>query len=86
MRSRMSSNFCKIRPWTAELSAIERLKKSLLTYNGKDNVNAPAPSFLMGSSSFLQATRTAIRSRMSSKFSEFQSWTAELPALECLKN
>ena len=71
MRSRMSSKFGKIRPWTAELAALERLKKSPLTYNGKDVVNAPAPSFLMGSSSFLQATRTAKRSRMSSKFSEF---------------
>ena len=27
MRSRMSSKFGKIRPWTAELAAIERLKK-----------------------------------------------------------
>ena len=59
---------------------------STMTYNGKDVVNAPAPSFLMGSSSFLHATRTAIRSRSSSKFSEFRPWTAELPALECLKN
>ena len=82
----MSLKFGKIRPWTAELAALERLKKSPLTYNGKDVVNAPAPLFLMGSSSFLQATRTAIRSRMSSKFSKFRPWTAELPALECLKN
>ena len=86
MRSRVSSKFGKIRPWTVELAALERLKKSLLTYNGKDIVNAPAPSFLMGSSSFLHATRTAIRSRMSSKLSEFRPWTAELPALACLKN
>ena len=86
MRSRMSLKFSKIRPWTAELAALELLKKSPLTYNGKDVVNAPAPSFLMGSSSFLQATRTAIRSWMSSKFSEFRPWTAELPAFECLKN
>ena len=86
MRSRMCSKFGKIRPWTAELAALERLKKSSLTYNGKDVVNAPVPSFLMGSSSFLQATRTAIRSQLSSKFSEFRPWTAELPALECLKN
>ena len=87
IRSRMSSKFGKIRPWTVELATLERLKQSPLTYNhnGKD-VNAPAPSFLMGSPSFLQATRTAIRSRMSSKFSEFRPWTAELPALESLKN
>ena len=87
MRSRMSSKFGKIQPWTAELAALESLKKSPLTYNGKDVVNAPAPSFLMGSSSFMQATlRTATRTQMSSKFSEFRPWTAELPALECLKN
>ena len=86
MRSRMSSKFCKIQPWTAELVALERLKKSPLTYNGKDVVNATAPSFLMGSSSFLQATRTAIRSRMSSKFSKFRPWIVESPVLECLKN
>ena len=86
MRSRMSSKFGKIRPWTAELAALERLKKSPWTYHGKDVLNASAPSFRMGSSSFLQATRSAIRSRMSSKFSEFRPWTAELPALECLKN
>ena len=46
---RMSSKFGKIRPWTAELAALERLKKSPLTYNGKDIVNAPAPSFRMRS-------------------------------------
>ena len=50
IRSRMSSKFGKIRPWTAELAALERLKKSPLTYSGKDVVNAPAHSFLMGSS------------------------------------
>ena len=68
MRSQINLKFGKIRPWTAELAALERLKKSPLTYNGKYVVNTPAPSFLMGSSSFLQATRTAIRSCMSSKF------------------
>ena len=36
MRSRMSSKFRKIRPWTTELAALERLKKSPLTYNGKE--------------------------------------------------
>ena len=86
MRSPMSSKFGKFRPWTGELAALERLIKSPLTYNGKDVVNVPAPSFLMGSSSFLQATRTAIRSRLSSKFSKFRPLTAELSDLECLKN
>ena len=86
MRSQMSSKFGKIRPWTGELAALELLKKSPLTYNGKDVVNAPAPSFLMGSSSFLQATRTAIRFQMSLNFNQIRLLTAELSALECLKN
>ena len=41
-------------------------------------VNTLALSFLIGSSSFLQVTRTTIKSRMSSKFSQIQPWTAEL--------
>ena len=86
MRSRMSSKFGKIRPWTAELAALEHLKKSPLTNNGKDVVNTPALSFLIRSSSFLQVTRKTIRSRMSSKFSKIRPWTAELPALERLEN
>ena len=86
MRSRMSSKFGKIRPWTAELTALERLKKSPLTFNGKDVVNTPALSFLIRSSSFLQVTRTTIRSQMSSKFGKIRQWTAELPALEWLGN
>ena len=53
IRSRMSSKFGKIRPWTAELAAFERLKTSPLTYNGKDVVNTPALSFRIKSSSFL---------------------------------
>ena len=86
MRSRMSLKFGKIRPWTAELAALERLKKSPLTYNGKDVVNTPALSFLIRSSSFLQVTRTTIRSRMNWKFSKIWPWTVELPALELLEN
>ena len=47
-------------------------------------VNTLAPSCLIGSSLFLQITRTTIRSRMSSKFGQIRLWTAELAALECL--
>ena len=86
MRPRMSSKFGKIRSWTVELAALERLKKSPLTYNGKDVVNTPALSFLIRSSSFLQVTRTTIRSPMSWKFSKIRPWTAELPILERLEN
>ena len=38
MRSRRSSKFGQIRPLTAELAALERLKKSLYTNNGKNSV------------------------------------------------
>ena len=84
MRSRMSSKFGKIQAWTEELTALERLKKSSLTYNGKD-VNALAPSFLIGSSSFLQVTRTSIRAQMSLKFSNTGPYTGSYLPQSILK-
>ena len=45
-----------------------------------------APPFLIGSSSFLQVTSTAIKSRTDSKFSKIQPETAEFAALERLEN
>ena len=48
IRSRMISKFGEVEPWTAELAALERLKKKTpLTYNGRDVVDTPAPSFLI---------------------------------------
>ena len=44
-----------------------------------------APSFLIRSSSYLQVTRTSIRSRTSSKFGQIGPRTAELAALERLE-
>ena len=44
-----------------------------------------APSFLIGSSSFLQATRKQIISRMGSKFGRIRPGFYELPALERLE-
>ena len=44
------------------------------------------PSFFNGSSSFLQVTRTTIKSWMSLNFCQIQQLTTELAALECLKN
>ena len=84
--SRTSSKFGQIGPKTAELAALERLEKSPWTFNGENVVNTLAPSFLIGSSSFLQVIRTTIRVGMSSKFGQIQPQTAELAALECLKN
>ena len=48
-------------------------------------VTTLAHSFLIGSSSFLQATRRTIISRMGSKFSRIRPGAYELPALECLE-
>ena len=44
-----------------------------------------APSFLIGSSLFLQVTRTTIKSRMGSKSGKIGSGTYELAALEGLE-
>ena len=48
-------------------------------------VSTLSPSFLIGSSSFLQVTRTTIKSQMSLKFGRIQPWTAELAALDQFK-
>ena len=45
-----------------------------------------APSFLIGSSSYLQVTRTSITSRKSLKLGQIGPRTAELAALERLEN
>ena len=79
--SRMSSNFDQIGPLTAELSALECLKNQLFSV-----VASLALSILNGSSSYLEVTRIAITSRMSSNFSQIQPLTAELSALDCVKN
>ena len=44
-----------------------------------------APSFLIGSSLFLQVTRATIISRMGSKFGKIRLGTYELAALELLE-
>ena len=77
MKAWMSSIFGQIPPPTPELSALLRLKK--LMYNV---VSTLAPSFLIGSSLFLQVTRTTIKSWTISKFDQVRPWTAELAALE----
>ena len=48
-------------------------------------MNTLAPSFLIGSSLYLQVTRTSITSRTSSKFCHIGPRTAELAALERLE-
>ena len=48
-------------------------------------VSTLAPSFLIGSSSYLQVTRTSIISQTSSKFGQIGPRNAELAALERLE-
>ena len=69
MKAWMSSNFGQI--------ASEKLLYNVVT--------TLAPSFLIGSSSYLQVTRTSITSRTSSKFGQIEPRTAELAALELLE-
>ena len=49
-------------------------------------VTTQAPSFLIVSSSFLQATRTLIKSHMGSKLGNIRQRTYELAALDVWKN
>ena len=75
-----SLNEFKLRPETTTNSkVICPCASGKLLYNV---VNTLAPSFLIGSSSFLQVTRTTMKSWKNSKFDQIRPWTAELPALE----
>ena len=49
-------------------------------------MNTLAPSFLIGSSSFLQVTRTCMKAWLSSNFGQIPPPTSKLSALACLKN
>ena len=62
MRTWISSKFGQILIQTTELSALERWKKSPLTYNGENGVSALYRLFLIGSFSYLQVTMTHIKS------------------------
>ena len=52
---------------------------------GENLVSTLVPSFLVGSSSYLQVTRTSIITRTSSNFGPIRPRPAELAALERLK-
>ena len=86
IKSRMGSKLGSIRRRTYELAAVERLEKSLLTYNGRNVVTTLVPSFSNGSSSFFQVTRSAIKAWMALSFGKIPSLTSELAALERVKN
>ena len=67
------------------LAALERLKKIPYTYNGGNHFRTLVPSFLIGSSSFLQVTRTTIKAWMSSNLGRILQLTSDLVAIERLK-
>ena len=84
IKARMSLNFSQIRLLTAKLTALERLEKSLQTYNGRNVVTTVVPLFLNVSSLFLQGTRTTKKALMFLNFCQIQQLTTELAALECI--
>ena len=86
IKSRMGSRFGIIRLGTYELAALERLEKSYRLIMGVNVVTTLVPSFLDGSSSFLQITRPTIKARMSLNFGKIPTLTSELAALERQKN
>ena len=57
-----------------------------IEFNGENLVSTLAPPLLIGSSSFLQVTRTAIKAWIGSKFGKIGLGSAELAALERLEN
>ena len=67
IKSRMGSSLGKIGLWTYELSALERLENPHILII-ENVVTTLVPSFLNGSSSFLQVTRPTIKARMSLNF------------------
>ena len=85
MKSVGSSKFSLIVPCTAELAALERLKISPVTYNGRNVVNTLAPSFSIKSSSFLRETM-AFKAWLSSNINQIQPLTTKLPASKRLKS
>ena len=80
IKARMSLNFGKFPSLTSELAALNGSEKLM-----NNVVTTLAHSFLIGSSSFLQATSKPMKSRMGSKFSRIRPGTYDLPALERLE-
>ena len=77
----MGAKFGKMGPGTEELAALERLRKSMDYL-----VTTLVPLFLIGSSSFLQITRTTIKSQMGSTFCQIRPLAAEFASHERQEN
>ena len=60
--------FGKIRPWIAELAALEHLEKIPETYNGRNVVTILVPSFFNGSSFILVGNNDNHKSFVSLNF------------------
>ena len=60
-------------------------RKPQLTYNGENDVSTVSRLLLIRSVSYLQVTRTCIKSRTSSNFGQIGPLATELAALERLK-
>ena len=85
MKAWMDSKLGQIRPWTVGFAALECLKKSPKTYNGRNVVTTLVLSILNRSYSFLQIRRTTIKAQMSLNFVKIPSPIKELAAFEHLK-
>ena len=87
IKTRMGSRSGQIGAQTAELAALNCSEKiPIQTYNGRNLVITPVPSFLDGSTSFLQLTRKTIKAWLSLNYDKIPSLTTWLAALERLKN
>ena len=73
----MSLNVVKIPSQTTELAALDESMNNVVT--------TLAPLFFIGSSTFLQVTRTTIKYWMGLKFYQIRLQTVELAAIECLE-
>ena len=85
MKSRTSSKLGHIRPATAELhiATLERLKQSLKTYNGTNNVSTISRLIIVQSFRYVKVIR------MHKSLDEFEFWsdlTTDYGAFESLKN
>ena len=85
--SPMGSKFSRIKPGTYWLPVLEHLKKSLLTYNGRNVATTLVLSILNGSSLFLHTIRTTIKAWVSLNFIKIPShiFILELAPLDHLK-
>ena len=84
--SQMGSKFSSIPPGAYELPALERLEKSLYSYNGRNIATTLVLSILNGSSLFLHTIRTTIKAWMSLNIVKIPSHILVLALLEHLKN